>query len=229
MDNKVERDAQYASKLDADATREKLAEIYATALVNAVVASNAVFADVWDEYDSFLDVCDAYPKFEEILASAVVPVEEKTRIIDEISAGVGEVFVNFLKTLVRRGRFDMIRGIRVASRRIYERRVGRVKIRVTAAYPLDVNAREKLTDGFRKLLKLHNSVGGDPTLNADLDPELVVDVDPALIGGVVARVGDVVYDASIAAQLDLARKEMIDRSAHEIQSRRDSFGNPEGN
>ena len=52
---------------------------------------------------------------------------------------------------------------------------------------------------------------------------------PALIGGAVLRVGDVVYDGSIANQLQIIRQEMIDRSVDEIQSRRDRFRNPAGN
>jgi F-type H+-transporting ATPase subunit delta len=54
-------------------------------------------------------------------------------------------------------------------------------------------------------------------------------VDAALIGGAVVRVGDTVYDGSIARQLDNVRQKMIDRSAHEIQSRRNSFRDPAGN
>ena len=63
----------------------------------------------------------------------------------------------------------------------------------------------------------------------DGEPELLVEVDPEMIGGIIVRVGDVVYDASIATQLNKVRQDMIDRSAHEIQSRRDCFRNPEGN
>ena len=42
------------------------------------------------------------------------------------------------------------------------------------------------------------------------------------------RVGDTVYDGSIAKQLENVRRQMIDRSAHEIQSRRDRFRDPTG-
>ena len=50
-------------------------------------------------------------------------------------------------------------------------------------------------------------------------------VDPTVIGGAVLRVGDVVYDGSVANQLQILRQQMIDRSVHEIQSRRDRFRN----
>ena len=45
----------------------------------------------------------------------------------------------------------------------------------------------------------------------------------------MVRVGDVVYDGSVASQLENLRQQMIDRSVHEIQSRRNRFSNSAGN
>jgi F-type H+-transporting ATPase subunit delta len=45
----------------------------------------------------------------------------------------------------------------------------------------------------------------------------------------VLRVGDTVYDGSVATRLARIRDQMIDRSVHEIQSGRDRFGSAEGN
>jgi F-type H+-transporting ATPase subunit delta len=61
------------------------------------------------------------------------------------------------------------------------------------------------------------------------EPILTTSVDPKLVGGAVVRIGDTVYDGSIANQLKNIRQQMIDRSAHEIQSRRDRFRNTAGN
>jgi F-type H+-transporting ATPase subunit delta len=60
-------------------------------------------------------------------------------------------------------------------------------------------------------------------------PVLVVNTRPELIGGIVLRVGDTVYDGSVATRLARIRDQMIDRSVHEIQSGRDRFGSAEGN
>lgn len=211
-----EQDARYAAQLDADATRERLAEIYATALLGACESSNVAFDVVSEEYDSFVrQVCDPYPKFEEILASPNVAVDEKQRMVEELCVGVTPIFKNFLKTLARRGRMDMVREIRIACRRLDDRRKGRVPVKVTTAAPLDETTKNSLVAKLRKL------VGGEP--------EIFVEVDPGMIGGIIVRAGDVVYDASIASQLNKVRQNMIDRSAHEIQSRRDCFRNPEGN
>ncbi len=215
MKKNIEQDAQYSAEHYADATREKLAEIYATALIGACDAQNVSLADVWEEYDSFIEVCDAYPKFEEILRSVMVPLDEKMRMFDELCINASTIFSNYLKTLVRRGRLDLFREIRAVCRRLDDERRGRVLVNVTTAAPLDQQMKDALTSNLRKL------VGGEP--------EFLVKVDPEIVGGIIVRVGDIVYDASIATQLNTVRQEMIDRSAHEIQSRRDCFRNPEGN
>jgi F-type H+-transporting ATPase subunit delta len=69
--------------------------------------------------------------------------------------------------------------------------------------------------------QLRDMLGGEPTL--------VRVVDPDLIGGVVLRVGDTVFDGSVAMRLARVRGQMINRSVHEIQRRRDRFSHPAGN
>lgn len=216
MTQNTERDAQYAATLDADATREKLAETYATALLGACDAKNVDVAEVLEEFDSYVtDVCDAFPKFEAVLATPMTPTDDKLRIIDEVASDASPIFKNFLKTLAKRGRMDALRDIKVQAKRLDDKRKGRVPVRITSAVPLDADALNTIAGNLRK------AVGGEP--------QFFTEVDPQMIGGVIVRVGDVVYDASIATQLNKARQIMIDRSAHEIQSRRDCFRNPEGN
>ena len=47
--------------------------------------------------------------------------------------------------------------------------------------------------------------------------------------GAVVRIGDTVYDGSVAWQLQRLESQMINRSVHEIQSRRDRFRHSGGN
>ena len=73
-----------------------------------------------------------------------------------------------------------------------------------------------------------------PRLEGDLDidsvvfaygkePVLHTRVDPDLLGGLVVRVGDWLYDASVRTRLADIRDQVIQRSSHEIQSGRDRF------
>ena len=91
---------------------------------------------------------------------------------------------------------------------------GNVRVRVTTATAVDPRQIEQIAAA------LGAALGQRPIL------ETVV--DPALIGGAVLRIGDTVYDGSVANQLQSIRQQMIDRSVHEIQSRRDRFRYPAG-
>ena len=39
-------------------------------------------------------------------------------------------------------------------------------------------------------------------------------VDPSIVGGIVARVGSVVYDGSVVAQIERMRRRLIDAGEH---------------
>jgi F-type H+-transporting ATPase subunit delta len=82
-------------------------------------------------------------------------------------------------------------------------------VQVTTAVPLSAELAGRVADQIRSL------VDGEPMLEQVVDPEL--------IGGIVVRVGDTVYDGSLAAQLEGTRQRMIRRTADEVQARRDRF------
>ena len=216
QENRKEQDAAFAAEFNADVSREKIAEVYAEALAGACDAVQVDFDSVLEEFASlFADVFAAWPKLEEIFGSAMVSAGEKSRILDEILGSSSETFRNFLKTVNRRGRLDLLRDMYRQCVILSRQRHGHVAVQITTAAPIDEATRESLVAQLRKLVK------GEPDITAVVDPET--------IGGIIVRVGDTLFDASIATQLKNVRQQMIDRSAHEIQSRRNSFSNTEGN
>ena len=216
QENRTEQDAAFAAEFNADVSREKIAEVYAKALAGACDAMHADFDTVLSEYSSlFSDVFAAWPKLEDIFSSAIIPAGEKSRVLEEILKSSSETFRNFLKTVNRRGRLDLLRDIYRQSVLLSQKRRGHVAVQITTAVPLDDDTREKLIAELRELV--HG------------EPDSRICVDPETIGGIIVRVGDTLFDASIATQLKNVRQQMIDRSAHEIQSRRNSFSNTEGN
>ncbi len=206
----------FAAEFHADVAVEKIAEIYAEAFLNAVDAKGESADEMFDEFTSFVDVLRDMPKFNNVLSSAMVSAEEKLSLIDKaIGAQASPTFKDFLRIVAKRGRLDILRAIHTEAAALIDKRHNRVPVTITTAVPLDEQVFGNLSEKLRQI------VGGEPIIKSVVDPET--------IGGLVVRVGDTVYDASILTQLKNVRQQMIDRSAHEIQSRRDSFRNPEGN
>jgi F-type H+-transporting ATPase subunit delta len=210
------QDARTAAQIEADVGVERIAGIYAKALLDATEKAGQTQV-VLDEFDVLArEVLDRFPKLESILASALVSPEEKSAMIDRVLGGrLSPLLINFLKVVARHGRLDCLRAIHRQSHLMYDKLQNRVHVRLTTAAPLSAAAADRLADSLR------GKLGGQPVLQ--------LETDPSLIGGAVLRIGDTVYDGSIANQLQNLRQQMIDRSAHEIQSRRDRFRNSAGN
>jgi F-type H+-transporting ATPase subunit delta len=193
-----------------------IAAVYAKAFVGATEAAGVTDAAL-AELDSLVtDVLDKLPRLDAIFSSAIVSGDEKIALIDKsIGPKATPLLRNFMKILARHGRLDLLRGVRREARKIVDKLRSRLRVYVSTATELDGDLTRRLTDMLRSML------GAEPVLEVNTRPEL--------IGGMVLRVGDTVYDGSIATRLERIREQMIERSVHEIQSGRDRFGIAEGN
>jgi F-type H+-transporting ATPase subunit delta len=194
----------------------RVANIYAQAFLAAAEQSGASEL-VLAEFDSLIrDVLDALPRLDTVLSSPLVDQEAKVRMLEKALAGkANSIFMNFLKVVAARGRLDLLRLIHVASHLELDRLRGRVRVLVSTPTPLQGDAEDRIAAEVRRF------TGQEPVLQKQLHE--------GLIGGIVLRIGDRVFDGSIATRLMRIREQMIERSVHEIQSRRDRFGFAEGN
>jgi F-type H+-transporting ATPase subunit delta len=198
-----------------DSRTQQVAAVYAKALLGASeTAGNS--ATVVAEFDTLAGLLAQQPKFEHLLASQLLGDDEKQGVIDRVfAAKLSRTAVDFLRVLARRGRLGILRVIAAEIHRQYEELRGLVRVQVSTAAPLDAATIDKLKKSLRAI------VPGEPQLEATINPDL--------IGGAVLRVGDKVYDGSIARQLEQIRSQIINRSVHDIQSRRDRLRHPGGN
>ena len=195
---------------------QQVAAVYARALLDAAEHERKT-DEVIAELDSLVvDLLDQLPQFEAVLNSMVVEPERKIHLLDRLLGGKADpLLLNFLKTLARHDRLDVLRPVHQSIHVLLDELRHNLRVEVRAAAPLGDPERQQLVALVARLF------GGTPVLEEELRPEL--------IGGLVMRVGDTVYDGSVATHLEKLRQQMIDRSVHEIQSRRDSFSSPAGN
>ncbi len=199
-----------------DVHAEQVAKVYARALLGAAEASGQTEAVV-AELDSFvIDVLEKLPLLKAVLGAAMRQPEQKLKLIDQVFTGrASPLFLSFVKTLARHGRLDIVRTIRHEVHKHYDELRHLVRVDVRSAAPLP----EELKQTMASMIQART--GGTPVLVERIQPEL--------IAGFIVRVGDTVFDGSVATNLVKLHQKMIDRSVHEIQSRRDRFSSPEGN
>jgi len=197
-----------------DPSSQAVARTYADALLDAAGAQTE---GVLEELGSFVDdVLAKLPDLREVFFARVVGREEKIRLIDRIFASQSSPLVaNFLRVLVQHDRLELVPLIVRQARLRQEIRSGKQRVLIKTALPLTERAQESL----RK--RLADSLPFDPILETQ--------VDPSLIGGIVIRVADTVYDSSLATRVAQLRERLRQRSLHEIQSGRDRFSSAEGN
>ena len=194
---------------------QRVASIYAQAFLGAAESAGRTDALV-DELNGVAELLGEHPQLQAVLASALIAPEEKSQVLDRVFGGqVTGLVLDFLKVVARHGRLEIVQHVASEVQKMFDELRGRVRVELQTAVPLAEGQAASLEASLRRIL------GGEP----QVEPV----VDPALIGGVVLRVGDTVYDGSVARQLAQVREQMINRSVHEIQSRRDSFRHSGGN
>jgi F-type H+-transporting ATPase subunit delta len=197
------------SSSDFDTGKQHLANVYAKALLGAAQTGGQAGGQVeavLDELQSLIaQVFDRSPGLEEVLVSPRVDESEKAALIDRILGGkISDLLLNFLKVMARHGRLDCLRATLQAAQRQFNDLRGRREVFVTTAEPIGGEAVEQIAAQLRIKLKA--------------DIELHLAVDPALLGGLVVRVGDTVYDGSIAQQLVRFRDEAAAKATQEMRT-----------
>lgn len=174
--------------------RDQLIGGYAHALF-AVAEAEGALEDVEDELFRFARSMDSHPRLRDALTDPRLPAERKRAVLEELLGGRASPHtVRLLAFVVEQGRARQLPaivqelvGLAAAQRR---REVAEVR----TAVPLTAAQQKRLAQAL-----------GDAT---GKDVELRVIVDPGVIGGVVARVGDRVFDGSLRRRLEMARERL---------------------
>jgi F-type H+-transporting ATPase subunit delta len=198
-----------------DVGSERIARVYAEALLRAAEAKGQT-DDILDELQSLLqNVFRERPQVEAFFATTLGRDRKAAVIRAAFSNRASELLVNFLLVLNDHERLDLLRPIVAAYQEMRDERAGRLRVSVRSAVPLPADQRERL------MRELQQTFHKEPVLETQTDPEL--------LGGMVVRVGDWLFDRSVRNELETIQNQIIARSSYEIQSRRDRFSSADGN
>lgn len=174
------------------AARTGAAKRYAEAVFETAKAHNSF--DRWLSDLAVLVQMQQDPDIGSLLASPAVSMSAKKTVVNAYLADTSQEARNLAMLLLQRGRFEVSPQIADHYQRMLNEHRGIATAEVTSAVALDsreMNALEqRLSEitGRRVVIELT--------------------VDPSIIGGIVARVGDQLIDASVKGRLEALRRRL---------------------
>ncbi len=165
-----------------------VARRYARAILELGSEANTLDALV-DEIGRIAATYDGSQELQDALQNPLVGIASKKGILEELAGKLtlSPVAKNVLFLLNERRRMPVLPGIAQELRTLRDARRGIVRAEVTSAKPLSEDYYAKLK------VQLERLTGKKIEIDKKLDPEL--------LAGVVARIGDTVYDGSLRARL----------------------------
>lgn len=139
---------------------------------------------------------EADPRIRVALESPRVPKAVKQRVLkDALEGRAPETFVRFLGAVVRRGRQGILTGMNQAFHALLDVKLNRVHAGVVLARKPDKKLLDQITRGLR----------------AAIGKEVIPHVreDARILGGVIVRIGDRVWDGSVRRKMMQLRKQML--------------------
>lgn len=199
-----------ADQNEFDSDQQHLASVYAKSIIDA--AENAGKTEsILEGLDSFVtDVLGKIPKLAMAFDSPRVSTQERAHLIEKSLAGrADQMLINFLKVVNEHGRLNCLGAINQKAKSLLNELRGRVEVSVTVAESLSSDLEGSVKD------KLEAMLGKEVILNVQTDSEI--------IGGMIVKVGDTVYDSSVANQLEQLRRHAFEGTMTEVRGSVDRF------
>ena len=155
--------------------------------LDAVLRDVGTLSDAWKTSSELRDV----------VQNPVLPKPALKSVVDGLmeKLGCSKLTRNTVKLLADKGRLPQLDDVLRVLDELAEAETGRVRVEVTSAKPLSDAYYSRLTERLQRV--------------TDRKVVLVKKQDPSLIGGVVTRVGDQVFDGSISNRLSELRETLL--------------------
>jgi len=166
-----------------------IARNYAEALFAAGVEYSPVL-------DAVAGAIQADERIATVLHSPRVSKTAKSQILERALKGEApREFVRFLQAVVRRGRQNLLGEIAQEYQGLLDEKLNRVHAGVTLSSEADARMQKQVVERLAKAL--------------GRDVRAYFRSDPRILGGVVVRVGDRIYDGSVRRRLTALQRRML--------------------
>lgn len=165
-----------------------VAKRYAKALFAVGKEENALDA-YSDTLGGLAELTAKQPDIADALSNPQYPLEVREKVVDQLvkAFGASQVLGNFLRLLVQKRRADILPEIAEVFQTMVDADRNISRGTVVTAIELDAGLKEKVKATLEKITGKQVIVS--------------TQVDPSIIGGIVAKVGDLVVDGSIKSQV----------------------------
>ena len=177
-----------------------VARRYARALLD-IGAERGALERYREQLSALADLYERSPDFRAAMLNPGIKLAERKALLSTIAERVGldPVVKNLANVLLDNERIKHIGDIALSFERMADKKAGRVRATITTARAIDGSAQDRLK---RELMRL---TGARAVV-------MTTEVDPSILGGVVARVGGVVFDGSVRHGLESMREAVLERT-----------------
>jgi F-type H+-transporting ATPase subunit delta len=176
-----------------------VAERYAKALLEVALDKKASLERIGKELDGFQALLERESSLRAALQAPTIPGAKRVGILDSVlaSAKVAPETQNLLRVLARNERVPLVPFVAESFRRLVLEHEGIQPAEVVSAHPLSSDQKKRLAG------QLGQALGKTMELSYRTVPEI--------LGGVVVRVGNRVFDASVTTQLRRFKEKALSR------------------
>ena len=162
---------------------------YARALLEVALDKQVDPEPIGNELEEISRLLDTRPKLAEILTSPAIDISKRLAVIDGLFGGtkLSPYTNNILRLLTVKERIGILHDLAEQYRRLVLEHKHIQPGDVVSAHPMTKTQQERLSDQLGKAL--------GKTM------QLTYGTDPELVGGLIVRVGNLVFDATVITQL----------------------------
>ncbi len=172
-----------------------VARRYAEALADVATDHNQV-EHIDNEVRVFAEMMKSSRELHDTFASPIVSQSDKLKVLEALLArtSTGQLTANLFRTMLSHYRLHHVAEVYEQFRREINERKGLIVAEVTTAVEVGASEQAKLGRTLEEM--------------TGKQVEFKFKTDPSLIGGVVTRIGSVVYDGSVRTQLQEIKEKL---------------------